>query len=98
MPLVGMKSREYYEQQLESLRHFTERKIKDPTTNEIHTQLDVGLIASILMIEVMVNVRDILLQLALSPIWWQGKAGMAQDSPLLIARGNVGEPPRNPLA
>ena len=93
MPMVGMKTRPYYEEQVLQLSQHVNRPVMGPDGKQMvdasgapQVGYDVGLVCGILTIELLCDIRDILMQLALSPIWWQGRAAMAQNNPLLVAR------------
>ena len=92
MPLVGMKMRGYYEEQVLSLSQHINRPVIGPDGKQMvvdgqpQVAYDVGLVSAILTIELLCDIRDLILQLALSPIWWQGRPAMAQNNPLLIAQ------------
>lgn len=92
MPLVGMKTRPYYEEQVLQLAQHINRPVIGPDGQPVvvngqpQIAYDVGLACGILTIELLCDIRDILMQLALSPIWWNGRAAMAQNNPLLIAQ------------
>lgn len=77
MPLVGMKPREMLGQQIDFLGQFVEVDAVNPdgspmidqTTGKQGKAINGMLLTSLLALEMLINIRDILLQLALSPIW-----------------------------
>ena len=84
MPLVGMKTRDLILQQITGMSQYVEQDhIVDGKTVK---HLDVGLMCGLLTIEILTDIRDILLQLALSEIWWGGRAAMGQQNPLLVSK------------
>lgn len=89
MPLVGMKTRTYYEDQVLQLAQHVNREVIGPD-GQPQMVYDVGLACGIMSVELLCDIRDLLMQLALSPIWWQGRVAMAQNNPLLITRDMPG--------
>ena len=85
VPLVGMKTRDFIMQQVQGMMQYVEVEAVGPEGKPVK-HLDVGLMCGLLTIEILTDIRDILLQLALSEIWWGGRAAMGQQNPLLVSK------------
>lgn len=88
MPMVGMKMRPYYEEQIVNLAQHVNRTVPGPDGQPVQ-MYDVGLACGITQLELLLDIRDLLMQLALAPIWWQGRSAMDAPAGLVIAKGDV---------
>jgi hypothetical protein len=68
MPEVGMKTREYFIQQINGLGGYVNQQVtvKNPETglDEVRNQMDVGLLCGLITSELLLDIRDLLVQMA----------------------------------